>query len=51
MTSLHDPTAYFLLGVAAFVFGLLLAIDPMRNIAVSQDDLHGILSLVACIRA
>ena len=49
MTSLHNPAARFLLWITLFVLGLAFATHHMRDIAVGQDDLHGVLAPIASI--
>ena len=51
MACLHHPAARLLLRIAFLALCLALAAHYMRDIAVGQDDLHGVLSPVAGISA
>ena len=51
MTGLHHPTVRLLLRIAFFALCLTLAAHHVRDVAVGQDDLHGVLAPVARISA
>lgn len=51
MACLHHPAARLLLRIAFLALCFALAAHYMRDIALGQDDLHGVLSPVAGISA